>query len=124
MRREHLSAALAALWLAVAACAPSDTEAGRPSDPESAADATGDPQPAATNRVDIPAAVRANLGITFAEVELRRVADTLRVPGAFELRPRARTEYRMSLPGTVELLVDELERVEPDQPLFRYRSPA
>ena len=29
-----------------------------------------------------------HLGITFAEAELRSVADTIRVPGSFELEPR------------------------------------
>jgi multidrug efflux pump subunit AcrA (membrane-fusion protein) len=77
-----------------------------------------------SNRIDIPATVRRNLGITFATVESRRVADTIRVPGAFELRSRARHEYRMALPGRVELLVDQYETVEADQLLFRFQSPA
>ncbi|HVS17111.1 MAG TPA: hypothetical protein VMT18_00830, partial [Planctomycetota bacterium] len=80
--------------------------------------------PAPTNRIELPAGVRRNLGITFAEVELRDVARTLRVPGAFELEPRARREYRMALPGRVELLVDQYQRVEPGTPLYSYRSPA
>ncbi|MFT5048977.1 MAG: hypothetical protein ACI8QZ_000366 [Chlamydiales bacterium] len=79
---------------------------------------------APTNRVAIPATVRRNLGITFAQVEARQVAQTIRVPGAFELEPRARREYRMALPGRVELLVDQYDRVEAGQALFRYRSPA
>ena len=79
---------------------------------------------APTNRIDIPPTVRRNLGITFAKVEPRHVARTIRVPGAFELRPRARREYRMALPGRVELLVDQYDRVEPGQPLFRFQSPA
>ena len=49
--------------------------------------------PAATNRIDIPAIVRRNLGITFATVEARNVARTIRVPGRFELSPEARREY-------------------------------
>ena len=73
---------------------------------------------APTNRIDIPATVRRNLGITFAQVEVRRVAQTIRVPGAFELQPLARHEYRMALPGRVELLVDQYEPVERGQPLF------
>lgn len=78
---------------------------------------------AVTNRVDIPESVRRNLGITFARVERRVVEGTLRVPGAFELEPRARREYRLTLPGTVELVVDQYERVEAGDVLFRYRSP-
>lgn len=76
-----------------------------------------------TNRIDIPATVRSNLGITFAEVERRRVDSTIRVPGAFELQPLARHEYRLTLPGTVLLNVDQYQRVAPGDVLFRFRSP-
>ncbi len=75
------------------------------------------------DRIELPEVVRSNLGLEFATVELRRVERTRRVPGAFELQPRARVEYRMALAGTVELAVDQYERVEPGQVLFRYRSP-
>ena len=75
------------------------------------------------NLVDIPATVRSNLGITFAKVERRRVDSILRIPGAFELQPLARHEYRMTLPGHIELAVDQYQRVEPGDLLFRYRSP-
>jgi hypothetical protein len=81
------------------------------------------PSAAATNRVEIPANVRSNLGITFAKVERRPVANTIRVPGAFELQPRARHEYRLALPGRVEFLVEQFAKVEPGSPLYRYRSP-
>lgn len=113
-----------ALGGSLPACAPAEREAsgeaGHASQ-EARADARAD---APTNRIDIPPTVRSNLGITFATVEARRVAQTLRVPGAFELQPLARHEYRMSLPGRVELLVDQYDVVEPGQPLFRFRSPA
>lgn len=91
--------------------------------------AEGDPEPSTvetavqTNRIDIPPTVRNNLGITFARVERRNVADTIRISGAFELQPLARHEYRMTLPGSVELLVNQLERVEPGTLLYRFRSP-
>lgn len=75
-----------------------------------------------TNRVDIPDAVRQNLGISFARVESRSVAHTLRVPGRFELLPTARREYRTPLSGRVELLVSQYERVEPGTPLYRVDS--
>ena len=75
-----------------------------------------------TNGIDIPATVRRNLGLTFATVEARHVAQTIRMPGAFELEPRARREYRMALPGKVELMVDQLEVVTKGQPLFRFQS--
>lgn len=74
---------------------------------------------APTNRVDIPASVRQNLGITFAKVESRNVAQTLRVPGRFELLPTARREYRTPLAGRVELLVSQYQKVEPGTPLYR-----
>jgi hypothetical protein len=102
------------LLLLLAACSP--PAASPPPQPAAAPEAP-------TSRVAIPPTVRANLGITFAKVEVRRVEQTLRVPGAFELRPLARHEYRMALPGTVELLVDQYEAVEPGRPLFRFRSP-
>ncbi|QOJ01124.1 MAG: hypothetical protein HRU70_11725 [Phycisphaeraceae bacterium] len=72
-----------------------------------------------TNRVDIPAAVRQNLGITFVKVEPRNVAQTLRVPGRFELLPTARREYRTPLAGRVDLLVTQYQKVERGTPLYR-----
>ncbi|RLS96541.1 MAG: HlyD family efflux transporter periplasmic adaptor subunit [Planctomycetota bacterium] len=79
---------------------------------------------APTNRVDIPDSVRKNLGITFAKVEARDVAQTLRVPGRFELLPTARREVRTPLGGRIELLVAENERVEVGTPLYRLDSAA
>ncbi len=76
-----------------------------------------------TNRVDIPASVRSNLGINFAKVERRSVAETIRVPGAFELKPLARHEYRLMLPGRVQFEVDQLQDVNPGDVLFRFQSP-
>jgi hypothetical protein len=98
-------------------------------DSESSTDgqnATAKPAEAAapiTNRIDIPEQVRQNLGITFAKVESRRVAATLRVPGRFELLPSARQEYRTVLPTRVQLAVRQYERVEPGQVLARLDSP-
>ena len=77
----------------------------------------------ATNRVDIPATVRSNLGITFAEVERRNVAATLRVPGSFELEPLATKEYRLQLPSQVRFAVDQFDEVEPGTLLFEFQSP-
>lgn len=95
-------------------CSKSD-QAHSPEQEESAA--------APTNRINIPATVRSNLGITFAKVERRRVDSTIRVPGAFELQPLARHEYRLSLPGTVQLEVNQYEHIEPGDLLYRLRSP-
>lgn len=73
--------------------------------------------------IELSATIRRNLGVTFAEVEVRRVASTIRIPGTFEFTPLARREYRLPLAGRVELLVDENDPVEPGQPLFRFQSP-
>ncbi len=74
--------------------------------------------------IELPEVVRANLGITFARVERRPVEGLLRVPGAFELEPLARREYRMALPGRVELLVDQYEEIAQGQVLYRFQSPS
>lgn len=76
-----------------------------------------------TNRVDIPETVRRNLGLTFAKVESRAVAETIRVPGRFELLPDARREYRTMLAGRVELMVKQFQHVEPGTLLYRLDSP-
>lgn len=78
--------------------------------------------PAPTNRVDIPEAVRRNLGITFAKVEHRAVSRTMRFPGRFELLPTARRECRTPVAGTIELLVSQYQRVESGTPLYRVDS--
>ncbi len=97
--------------------------AGCSREPEKAASGgAGATPPVVTNRVDIPAAVRQNLGITFARVESRKVTRTLRVPGRFELLPSARREYRTPLGGRVELLVSQFERVESGTVLYRVDS--
>lgn len=80
--------------------------------------------PTNPNLVAIPASVRSNLGITFVQVERRRIEQTLHVPGRFEYLPTARREYRTMLPGRVELLVDQFDRVETGDALYRIDSPA
>ncbi len=115
-----LARPLAALVLAtLTACSPGHDDAAHPH----AANPSADAEAEAPNRVRISAAVRSNLGLTFAKVEARRVAQTLRVPGAFELQPLARREYRMALPGRVEFLVDQYDSVEVGQLLYRFQSP-
>lgn len=91
--------------------------------PEHASGASGKEAPAPTNRVEINAAVRQNLGISFATVERRNVARTLRVPGRFELLPTAHREYRAAVDGTVELLVQQYQSVEAGTALYRLDSP-
>src|SRR5688500_9021501 len=78
---------------------------------------------APTNRVDIPAAVRQNLGISFAKVESRAVKRTLRLPGRFELLPTATQDYRATASGRIELLVQQYQAVKASDPLFRLDSP-
>jgi hypothetical protein len=84
----------------------------------------GEPAPLDPNRIAIPPAVRSNLGISFVTVEPRRIERTLRVPGQFEYLPTARREYRTMVPGRVELLVDQFDRVDVGTPLYRIDSPA
>lgn len=82
------------------------------------------PSNTVTNRVDVSPSVRQNLGIKFAKVEQRDVAQTLRVPGKFEYLPTARREYRAALGGRVEVLVEQYQRVEAGTPLYRIESAA
>ncbi len=109
----------AALPLAMLAC---------DSDPDSTAGAghkdSGEPDALPSNRVSIPTAVRSNLGISFVTVERRRIEQTLRVPGRFEYLPSARREYRTMLPGRIEQLVHQFDRVKAGAPLYRIDSPS
>jgi len=90
-----------------------------PSDPHSENENGESP----SNRIDIPASVRNNLGITFAKVERRAVADTLRVPGSFELEPLAKHEYRLMVPARIRFETNELQTVTPGTLLYRFQSP-
>ena len=74
--------------------------------------------------IELPAAVRENLGVTFATAEVRSVATTRRFPGRFELLPEARREYRAPAAGRVELLVAQFTPVEVGTPLYRLDAPA
>ena len=96
-------------------------KASRNADEEVHADAVA--AEAVSNRIDIPPSVRQNLGITFVNVERRPVHSTVRLPGRFELRPEARREYHVMLPGRIELLIKQYEHVEKGQPLFYLDSP-
>lgn len=75
-----------------------------------------------TNRINIPATVRSNLGITFAKVERRNVEKSIRVPGSFELTPLAKHEHRMMVSGYIDFLVDQFDKVEKGTPLYRFKS--
>jgi cobalt-zinc-cadmium efflux system membrane fusion protein len=74
--------------------------------------------------IEIPPAVRANLGISFVEAQMRWIEQTIRVPGRFEYLPTARREYRTAIPGRVELKVEQFERVEAGRTLYEIDSPA
>lgn len=71
----------------------------------------------------VPADVRRNLGITFATVERRQVQKTLRVPGAFELMPNARHEYRAPLAGHIRTEIAPFSAVNQGDLLFSLDSP-
>jgi multidrug resistance efflux pump len=101
--------------LALSACSTDDPPAEEHSE---------DTAPAGpTNRIDIPAAVVQNLGITFAKVERRRVDRTLRVPGAFEVPPEAERVYRMPVGGRIALLVAQYGRVQAGDAIATVDSP-
>ncbi len=108
-------------WLPLAALIMASASCDRGKDHHEAT--AGEAGEAPTNRIDIPATVRSNLGINFAKVERRQVADTLRVPGSFELKPLAKHEYRLLLPAQVRFEVDQLDEVKPGSLLFRFQSP-
>ncbi len=109
-RTPHMLAAAAALF---AACSPRAPEEAAPA--ERAA-------PAPTNRVDVPPLVRKNLGITFAEVARRRVAQTLRLPAQVELLPSATQHYAAPYAGHVQVHVAPLQRVAAGDLLYTLDS--
>ena len=106
--------------LTVVGCDHDDQDQDQPSTMPSV---DSEPAPANPNVIAIPAAVRQNLGITFVKPEYRRVADTLRVPGRFELLPTARHEIRAPFGGRVELLIKQYDRVQAGELIARISSP-
>jgi len=112
-----LIAIFTALTLMLSACS---TEHN--SQNQSTQDEHNESSPTNPNIVEIPPSVQTNLGITFSVVQRRMIQSTIRIPGAFELQPLARREYRMTLPGHIELAVDQYDRVEEGDLLFRFKS--
>ena len=110
--RSSLTAVLACCFLAACGKEPA------------AGQAPADHAPPPTNRIDVPEAVRKNLGIAFAKVERRAVAATLRLPGTVELLPNGRTEVRPPLAGRVTVHVQPLQRVVAGDLLATIASPA
>ncbi len=82
-----------------------------------------EPAPPTGNRIAVPASVRQNLGIDFVAVERRRVAQTLRCAGHFELLATARNELRTPLSGRVTLLVKPLQTVRAGDLVYRLEAP-
>lgn len=100
------------------------TPGSAPASQESASSATpAVPATPPKGGIPIPPAVRDNLGITFAKVEQRAVAETRRVPGQFELLPTARQEYRALLGGRIDLRVEQFQTVNAGDVLFAIDSP-
>lgn len=79
--------------------------------------------PTDPNVIAVPAPVRQNLGITFVPVERRRVAATLRLPGAFELLPNGRRELRPPFAGRVDVRVQPLQAVQAGDVLATLAAP-
>jgi multidrug efflux pump subunit AcrA (membrane-fusion protein) len=79
--------------------------------------------PTDPNVIAVPAPVRQNLGITFAPVQRRRVAATLRLPGAFELLPNGRRDLRPPFAGRVDVRVQPLQAVMPGDVLATLAAP-
>jgi len=75
------------------------------------------------NALAIPAPVRRNLGITFAQVESRAVTQTMRIPGRFELLPTAQHDYVSPVNGRVTLHVQQYQHVAVGDLLATIDSP-
>jgi hypothetical protein len=113
IRRSLLASSLAAFAVA-AGCKDAPPPSHAPHAPEEAA---------ATNRVEIPPAVRSNLGMTFAKVETRVVAATTRHPGRFEAAPGTRLEYRAPVVGRVVWRSKPLAAVRKGDEIYRLDAP-
>lgn len=81
-----------------------------------------DHAPAMTNRIDIPDAVRRNLGMTFARVASRPVAGAVVLQGTIEPIPGSATESRVPVAGVATPLVRDLEQVAAGHPIARIDS--
>ncbi len=77
---------------------------------------------APTNRIDIPDAVRRNLGMTFARVASRPVAGALVLQGTVEPIPGSATESRVPVAGVATPLVRDLAQVAAGHPIARIDS--
>ncbi len=103
-----------ALLALLVACSP---------EPEPAPEDMAPAGEAPTNRIDVPAEVIQNLGITFAQVERRMVSRTLRLPGVFEGAPEGERVYRAPVAGRVLSLPAQFSSVQAGEHLAGLHSP-
>jgi hypothetical protein len=121
MKHTHPLAALGAvmtLLLPLAGCGGAGSDAGDASQVDEQHEPPDGPGMA------VPAAVRANLGITFERVERRAVRQTMRVPGQFELLPTAVRDYHAPADGRIRLQVRQYDTVAAGDLLATVESPA
>jgi len=102
--------------IALLGCGDHDHAHAPHAEPEAAAAAP-------TNRIAIPAAVRSNLGITFAPATYRVVTRVFRIPGQFEAEANAKQFYHAPLAGQVEIVVQPYTAVTIGTPLYRIQGP-
>ena len=119
MNRDNELRSLSALLWGVLACI-FLSSCGSPDQSNTGGSAAQDPPP--SNRIDIPQAVRQNLGIEFIKVERRQITSTLRLPGRIELLPSATQHYRAPLGGRISLNVEPLQKVKPGDLLYTIDS--
>lgn len=121
MRRRHLMIWMTGSMLALvplAGCGGAGADAGDAGHADEAEEMPDGPGMA------VPAAVRANLGITFEQVERRAVQQTMRVPGQFELVPSGLRDYHAAVNGRVELHARQYQTLEEGDLLATIDSPA
>lgn len=94
---------------------------GGEGEPSNTSQKAGDTPPP-TNRIDVPEAVRQNLGIEFTKVERRHVTSTIRLPAQVELLPSATQNYRTPLAGRITLHVAPLQKVTAGELLYTLDS--
>lgn len=73
--------------------------------------------------VPVPAAVRRDLGITFAPAAYRHVTATVRIPGHLEVAPQSELTLSAPVEGRVTLHLDELDTVAAGIPVADIDSP-
>jgi len=120
MKKQHLIySVLLALCTSLPGCSDSSDTTSDPADDTQDNGAL----PASGNRMTVPKSVRENLGITFAKVESRVVAKTLRVPGQFELLPTASRDYHSPVTGRISLAVAQFDLVQRGEVIATIDSP-